>query len=135
MKQNSIEPCVGCAGCGGTCGGCAACGGGEVLLCLAEATVLTALGERAFLPLYQKSQGGEPVFFPVGEDTLLFGADFSLVLESLARKKLLHIDPCLPLTGLDYGDVPAGTLCGSIALTVQGQEVLDALPPLNSWEA
>lgn len=89
------------------------------------------LGRYAFLPIIVQSVGGEPVYRPLqtcsSDETL----QFSWAAFSLAHKHLITIDPDLPLDNVSYGAAAQDRLlrCGSLALTAQGQEVLNWLPP------
>lgn len=114
---------VGCQG--GGCGAC--CGQGELLLCREEAFILLSLGQFAFLPVLTQYEGGEPKYTPIPEDISRYPENFSDLLLSLERKRLISIDLDIPLSNADYGKKISAflTRCGSIALTVQGQEVLD----------
>lgn len=114
------------AGCQGSgCGAC--CSRGELLLCREEIVLLLALGQYAFLPVLTTYAGGEPRYAPIPEDATYFAANFSDLLLSLERKGLISLDSDMPLTNADYGKERSAstTLCGSIALTMRGQEVLD----------
>lgn len=115
----------GCGGCGA--GGFACCGGGALILCQEELLILQELGQYAFLPVLQQSQNGEPEFFPIAEDQPRLPENFSQLILSLERKRLITIDPDIPLSNVSYS-VPSASpsvRCGSLALTLQGQETLD----------
>lgn len=129
MSQNhSAHGCGGaCAGSGGGCGAC--CGRGELLLCREELDILLELGQYAFLPIVQISREGEPHFLPLPADAERFPDTFSDLILSLERKQLIQIDPDLPLCNLSYGVVDTHSRCGSLALTLQGQEALDWVAP------
>lgn len=125
----------GCGGCGsgeaeggcqgGGCGSC--CGQSEVILCREELAILLSLGQYAFLPILTKYIDGEPHYVPIKEDISRFAENFSDLIQSLARKRLITIDSDISLCNTEYGveHLPSMVRCGSLALTVQGQEVLD----------
>ncbi len=132
--HQSAQPHGGCAGnCSDTdCGGCGSCcGTGELTLYPAELSLLRELGQFAFLPIIGHSENGEPVYHPVNSIPDSLAAEFSQAAFSLAHKHLITIDPDLPLSNVSYGSAAQDNLlrCGSLALTAQGQEVLDWLPP------
>lgn len=110
--------------CGGSgCGLC--CGRTELLLCREELDILLSLGQYAFLPVIQGSREGEPYFSPLPADCAELPKNFSDLLFSLERKRLIQIDPDIPLVNADYGELLPQNRCGSISLTLQGQEALD----------
>jgi|GEM_PF-5474918 len=117
---------VGCQGHG--CGAC--CGNGELILCREEVLLLLTLGQFAFLPVITKYENGEPYLVPIPEDTGRFSENFSDLVLSLESKRLITIDSDLPLQNANYGEEASVRLrCGSLALTLQGQEVLDWISP------
>lgn len=117
---------AGCAGHG--CGAC--CGQGELILCPEEVKILLTLGQLAFLPVITKYQNGEPYMVPIPEDAARFSHNFSDMIVSLERKRLISIDADLAIQNANYGEEPSARFrCGSLALTLQGQEVLDWISP------
>ncbi len=117
--------CETCGGCGG-CGGGGGCGGCRSALYLTEPEVLILekLGEVAFLPVARRVDTMDPVCFePLGYAR----EDVSRILEHLSLKGLVSLDFDKPLTNFDYTAYGAYPLCGSVALTARGQEVLDRL--------
>ena len=128
MSNNS--PCGGCSGCSSDeHHGCGACCGGEVILCKEEVTLLSALAQLAFLPVFCREAEDTPGYLPVTDDCGLSPELFSQVIASLAFKGFLTADPDIPLSNVDYrAHSPGADLrFGSIALTARGQELLDFL--------
>ncbi len=108
-----------CEHCSGDCTHCAGCGAAYVLT-EGEVQVLRLLGELAFLPVARRADDLKPIW--CGEDA---PEEADAILQCLEKKNLITIDFDLPLKGFDgYGKYP---LKGSAALTLQGQQVLDAL--------
>lgn len=110
---------AGCAGCGGSCGGCR-----TLELTRAEMDFLRKLGEIPFLPVARKADSEKPVYLEEGEALL---EHYALVLTHLERKGLVSLDYDIPMAGVyshAYDEFP---LRGSMALTLRGQQVLDAL--------
>ena len=108
-----------CEHCGGDCTHCVGCGAAYVLT-EGEVQVLRLLGELAFLPVARRADDLTPIW--CGEDGPE-GANG--ILQCLEKKNLITIDFDMPLKGFaGYGSYP---LKGSAALTLQGQQVLDAL--------
>ena len=63
-----------------------------------------------------------PIYCGEGD---LTAKEYSIILQCLEKKNLITIDYDMPLKGFDgYGSFP---LRGSAALTLQGQQVLDAV--------
>jgi len=132
MEESQAHGCCGC-GSGGETSGChgdgcgACCGNGELTLSQEELLILRELGKFAFLPVLWQSQNGEPEFFPTPEDQPHLPENFSQLILSLERKRLITIDPDIPLSNVSYGVAAASPAvrCGSLALTLQGQEALD----------
>lgn len=116
----------------GQCGGCSGCcGGGELTLCREEVRVLLELAQFAFLPIVQTMMNGIPQYAPTSDYQQVIPENFSEIILSLEQKHLVTIDPDIPLENAEYG-VSGGCKdvgCGSLALTSQGQEVLDWLSP------
>lgn len=140
MMEHECTPksCAGCAGCGskthnGGCCGC--CGGGELLLCKEEVLLLEELGQLAFLPVLEQQDPKKARYIPVYQNLGLSDDLFSRVIESLLWKKLISLDATLPIANVEYGvsQESSDCLCGSIALTLQGQEALTLLA-LSGWD-
>ncbi len=107
----------GCGNCSGDCAHCSGCGASYVLT-EPELELLRLLGEYAFLPVARRADDLTPILCMEFENG-------SLVLQCLEKKNLIEIDCTATLKGFDgYGDYP---LRGSCGLTLQGQQVLDAL--------
>ncbi len=106
-----------CAHCSGDCAHCTGCGA-TYFLTEEEVALLRLLGEVAFLPVARTADDPTPVLcldFPDG----------SRILQCLDKKNLVDLDLYTPLKGFGgYGDYP---LRGSCGLTLQGQQVLEAL--------
>lgn len=128
--MSNSSPCGGCSGCSSDeHHGCGACCGGEVVLCQEEVTILSALAQLAFLPVFCRESEGTPTCLPVIDDYGLSADLFSQVIASLAFKGFLAVDPDIPLSNVDYhshAPIP-GVRFGSVALTARGQELLDYL--------
>ena len=114
----SCKDCGGCSGCGG-CGGC-----GALELTEAELQFLRELGQFAFLPVARKAEDMTPVYL---EDTAFSPEEYSLILQCLEKKNLIHIDYDAPLAGADMQKYVGFPVHGSIALTARGQQVLETL--------
>ena len=100
-----------------------------MLLCDEELALLSELAQYAFLPIAQYSQDGYPLYAPAWENPPFAAPLFTSVVSNLEGKRLITVDPDLPLSGVDYRahlHLP-GIRCGSIAFTCQGQEVADWL--------
>lgn len=112
-----MEHCNGCKG--GCCEGC-----GSLELGPDEVAILKKLGQIPFWPVARKTDDMTPVF---REDKAYSEETYSLLLLLLEKKGLIDIDYSKPLTGFDmcaYGGYPVH---GSVALTMRGQQVLEAL--------
>lgn len=100
---------------------------GEVTLTEPEAKLIKILAELAFLPVISDYTEEEIQY------SLLPKEDFleipSIVVAMLEQKHIITVDADLPISGFSYGDIPKGKNYhfGSIAFTVQGQEVADWL--------
>lgn len=133
--QSAQSSCSGCTASNhsASCRGCF--GGGELILCQEEVQILWKLGQFAFLPIVQKSVNGEVAYEPIPDEQEGLPENFSQLVSCLEQKRLITIDPDIPLSNVDYGprESSSQVRCGSIAMTVQGQEVLDWLtPPADS---
>ena len=110
-----------CEHCSGDCGHCAGCGASYVLN-EGELSVLLMLEQYAFLPVARRADDLTPIYCGEGD---LTPKEYSVILLCLEKKNLITIDFDMPLKGFDgYGSYP---LRGSAGLTLQGQQVLDAL--------
>lgn len=111
----------GCIHCTGDCTQCAGCGANYVLT-EEEVKLLRLLGQVAFLPVARRADDLTPILCGEPEENV---EENSRILQCLERKNLIDIDVTMPLKGfMGYGNYP---LKGSCALTLQGQQVLDAL--------
>ena len=117
-----METTKNCAACGGctSCGGCAGCGS-ALFMTEVELTILDRFAENPFLPLGRKYGSEEPVHYMDGSK-----AD-PAALTGLALKGLITLDYDMPIQGFDYADYAGCDEKGSMALTLRGQEALDAL--------
>lgn len=114
---------MGCKNCGGGCSGCGGCA--KVLeLTEGEVAMLQELAVYAFLPVARKADDMTP-FYPEGESYSL--EEYSAILIHLERKGLISVDYSAPVGAYPaelYGRWPVH---GSVALTLRGQEVVEAL--------
>ena len=107
-----------CDRCSGDCGHC----GASYVLNEGEVGVLLLLEQYAFLPVARRADDLTPIYCGDGD---LTAKEYSIILQCLEKKNLITIDYDMPLKGFNgYGSFP---LRGSAALTLQGQQVLDAL--------
>lgn len=124
---------AGCCGkAHGQCGSC--CSSNEILLCKEEVAILEALAQLAFLPIMEHRAQEKSTYRPVYESYTMSEETFSNVIGSLLFKKLISIDATLPVQNVLYpiSKQAAGTHCGSIALTLQGQEAITLLSLMDS---
>ena len=112
-----------CNSCGGSssCGGCSGCGG-ALELSKGEVELLQAFAQCPFQPVARKASEETPIYLESGNE-----AENALVLACLEKKGLIDIDYHLPLARFDYSAYSAYPLHGSMALTLRGQQVLDAI--------
>ena len=111
----------GCAECAGGVNGCAGCAGGGVLyLTEEEIQLLGVFGEIPFWPLAGRAASEKPVCLERPDMT-------PGLLLSLAAKGLIRLDFDIPLLNFDYRDYETFPRHGSMALTAQGQRVLELL--------
>lgn len=103
--------------CAGGCGGCAA-----RELSPGEIELLERFARLAFLPVVSASDKGEPVLPGDGD----LDAQTDAIL-ALTEKRLIQVDYDIPLGNFDYSPFAAYPIHGSMALTLQGQEILDEL--------
>ena len=94
----------------------------------AELDLLTRFGENPFQPLGRTSGSEEPV--PVMDGVKIDPA----VLMGLKLKGLITLDYDTPIRGFDYAAYADCDEHGSMALTLRGQEALDALEILGIEE-
>ena len=120
MERNTC----GGAGCGSCCHHCGSCGQQDSLyLTPSELEILQQLAVTPFLPAGFNSRGKHPICLDCpGEresvsDTLL----------TLRQKRLISLDPEIPLQDFDYSAYGACPLHGSLALTALGQQVVELL--------
>ena len=120
--------CQGCESGGGGCGAC--CGKGDILLCIAEKTLLEQLGQYAFLPIIQERGGERTEFHPIPQDAEWMPQPLTEIIFALKNKGLITVDPKIPLSNVEYGPMgeQAEVRCGSLGLTQRGQEALHWLP-------
>lgn len=114
-----MEKCNGCSGNCGSCGGC-----GSLTLGPDEVTILRQLGQIPFWPVARRADDMTPV---CREDSAFSQERYSILLQLLAQKGLISLDYDKPLADFDmtaYRDCPVH---GSLALTMRGQQVLEAL--------
>lgn len=111
----------GCDHCSGDCSHCGGCGAAYVLS-EGELSLLRELGQMAFLPVARRADDLTPIYCGEGPYSR---EEYSLILRLLEKKNLIDMDFYTPLKGFDgYEDYP---LKGSMALTLQGQQVLEVL--------
>lgn len=106
------------------CGGCERCGGCDrsLLLTEQELTLLRCFAQIPFLPVARKASDTVPVYLEEGDPDAA-----APVISCLEKKGLIDIDYHMPLQGFDYSAYDPYPLRGSMALTLRGQEVLDAV--------
>ncbi|MGM9521450.1 MAG: hypothetical protein ACI3VB_03115 [Oscillospiraceae bacterium] len=114
-----------CQDCGKShCGSC--CGmacSGDLELSERELDLLQELSQTPFLPVVQR-MGDELPLYP---DSTLSHEECSAVLLSLSGKGLIRIDYDIPITNFDYTPFDNSFLHGSMALTAQGQDILELI--------
>ncbi|MGM9537563.1 MAG: hypothetical protein ACI3VN_04445 [Candidatus Onthomonas sp.] len=120
MEQKT---CTG-AGCGSCCHSCGSCGNQDSLyLTPSELELLKQLAVTPFLPAGFNSRGRHPICLDCPGDR----EAVSDTLVALGQKRLISLDPEIPLQGFDYAAYEAFPLHGSLALTALGQQVLELL--------
>lgn len=112
-----MAQCENCAGCS-SCGGCAR----SLVLTEKEIEFLRQFAQIPFLPVARKASDETPVYLEEGDT-----AENAVVIACLEKKGLIDIDYHMPLSGFDYAAYTTYPLHGSMALTLRGQEVLDAI--------
>lgn len=129
------EICEGCMGCGtaGQCGAGGCSNRGELILCREEVMILLELSQFAFLPVVQEIEFEELKYTSVQDDLLPEMSSFSEVIASLEQKRLITVDPDIPLHNIAYEPWSGhkSARCGSMALTQRGQEILDWFSPAD----
>lgn len=112
--------------CGNThCGSC--CGGScsqKFILTSEEANVLQWFAVLPFLPVASDWNLRTPYFFAEQETD---AEKYSPILLSLQQKGLIEIDYTQPLCNYDYAAYSRYPMHGSMALTGDGQDILDQL--------
>ena len=120
MEQNTC----GGAGCGSCCHRCGSCGQQDSLyLTPSELEILQQLAVTPFLPAGFNNRGKHPICLECSGDR----EAVSDTLLALRQKRLLSLDPEIPLQGFDYSAYEDLPLHGSLALTALGQQVLELL--------
>ena len=120
MEQNT---CRG-AGCGSCCHRCGSCGQQDSLyLTPSELEILQQLAVTPFLPAGFNNRGKHPICLECSGDR----EAVSDTLLALRQKRLLSLDPEIPLQGFDYSAYEEFPLHGSLALTALGQQVVELL--------
>ncbi len=110
----------GCKNCAGGCHGC-----NKILeLTSGEINMLQKLGQIPFLPVARTASDPTPIHIA---DDGMATEECSLVLQCLEKKGLITIDFDAPLKGFAEEDYAAYPICGSFALTLRGQQVLELL--------
>lgn len=114
------SPCT--AGCSSHCAGCHS-RDNSLYLTAEELSILHRLEELPFLPVGFRGNGHHPICLDCPGDPKAI----SDALTALRQKRLISLDPDIPLQGFDYAAYGALSRHGSMALTALGQEVLDLL--------
>jgi len=109
--------------CCGSCGDCSGCAR-ELELTRAEMDFLALLGQVAFLPVARKMGDLTPVYLEDGPEKQ---EHYALLLQCLEKKGLISLDYDKPMKGPCMDAYAAYPLCGSMALTERGQQVLALL--------
>lgn len=120
MEQST---CTG-AGCGSCCGSCGSCKNQDSLyLTSEEVELLNQLAAIPFLPAGFNRQGKHPICLECSGNP----ETVSDTLMSLRCKRLISLDPEIPLQGFDYAAYEDFPLHGSLALTALGQQAVELL--------
>ena len=109
-----------CGKCCGNCGGC----GRQMVLTEWEMEMLNRLGQIPFLPVARRADSMTPIFL---EDERHTVEEYGLILECLEKKGLISLDYQKQIKGFDDSKYRAYPICGSIALTERGQNVLELM--------
>ena len=112
--------------CNHTCGSCNNCGncGSCLTLNEAELYLLQKLGEIPFLPVARRTDSTDPIYL---EDQNYSVEEYSLVLRSLEKKRLITLDYDIPIKGFQSQSYNSYPIVGSFALSARGQHVLELL--------
>ena len=116
---------MGCGenGCsGGCCGGCR--GGREIWVTPGEMALLERFAQLAFLPVARRWDSEEPRYLEDGAENADANSE---LLKALCLKGLISIDYDMPLSGFDYAAYEGYPCRGSMALTAEGQRVIEQL--------
>ena len=116
---------MGCGenGCsGGCCGGCR--GGREIWVTPGEMALLERFAQLAFLPVARRWDSEEPMYLEDGAENADANSE---LLKALCLKGLISIDYDMPLSGFDYAVYEGYPCRGSMALTAEGQRVIEQL--------
>ena len=108
---------MGCSHNCSSCGGCA----GVLELTEGEIAMLQQLAQFAFLPIARKASDHIPVYL---EETDRTPEEYSLILQVLEQKRLVSLDFDKPLSNFHDSKYSAYPICGSVALTERGQNVV-----------
>lgn len=114
---------MGCNHCSGNCGSCGGCSA-TLELTAGEISVLKELGQYSFLPVARRADDMTPVYLEQQEYSK---DEYSLILQCLEKKGLIDLDYSSKLSGADMSAYKEYPVCGSMALTLRGQNVLDLL--------
>lgn len=109
-----------CKNCAGGCGGCSK----ALELTLSEVSMLQKLGQIPFLPVARTAADPTPIHIADGDMTT---EECRLVLQCLEKKGLITIDFDDPIKGFAEEAYASYPICGSFALTLRGQQVLELL--------
>lgn len=93
----------------------------EIPLSPAEKELLKQFAVTPFLPVASNGQ------FPVCNEFSIETHEAGSLLQKLEKRGLIRIDYDIPLIGYDYSIYNEYSLCGSMALTGLGQDMLDDL--------
>ena len=106
--------------CGKCCGNCGSCSN-AIELTAGEIALLQKLGQIPFLPVARTAEDATPIYLEEGDDSK---EEYSLILQCLEKRRLITIDFDAPIKGYSSLTYP---ICGSIALTQLGQQVLELM--------
>ena len=107
-----------CKNCAGGCDGCSK----ALELTLSEVSMLQKLGQLPFLPVARTAADPFPIHL-CDDGT----EEIGLVLQCLEKKGLITIDFDDPIKGFAEEAYASYPICGSFALTLRGQQVLELL--------
>lgn len=118
-------------GCGACCGGaCSGCGG-TLQLTQGEIDFLMCFAQIPFLPVARRSDSEQPIYL---EDDAPAEGNVGEVILALRQKALIRLDYDMPLSNFDYESYRAYPHWGSMALTAEGQRVVEQLELLGIAE-